>query len=227
MKKTLIIGSIIFAVGFLIWLVVIMQDGFTFGYSDAKFTKKEQTFGEIKHLEYEGDADDLLIKYQENQNGIVYYDSAEMCYHITYNENTKTLKIEQETKNFILGFNFPRNKEIIITIGNPLDSLELDLDAGDIDFEMVNINRAEVNVDAGDVEFSNCQINTLSIEVDAGKIDYSGKIFQAFNGNVDAGEIDLELAQNRNDFIVNGSGNGAIVIQAKVNLGKFDIEYND
>ncbi len=226
-KRYLIAGSIIFALGLIIMVCVILQPGFSYNSSKYPAVEKIDKYEEVLHIDFEGNAEDLHIEYTEDSCEVITYNSEVMWYDVNYDSTTKTLSIEQDTKPvvFIFGKN-NRVKPVVIKVNSDLVSVDIDVDAADVSFNNVTIKRLNVNVDAGKVSFTNCNVSDAIIEVDAGEVLYTGKIINRFECNVDVGSIELNLTQKQEEFKVNGSGEGNIIVILDVDLGSHNVKYS-
>ena len=83
-----------------------------------------------------------------------------------------------------------------------LEHVFLDIDAGSCVIETpLNIQTLEVDVDAGNAEIQNMTANWLNMDVDAGSIIYEGTAASGGEADVDAGQIQLTiLGKNETDY---------------------------
>ena len=223
-KRFLIAGTIIFAIGLIILLFVIFQPGFA--YNSSQLIEKVDKYDEILNIDYCGDAEGLVIEYSQDTNEVITYNSDNMWYDVSYNETTKTVVIKQQTKPIIFSIGYSRaNKPVVIRVNAELTNVDVEVDAGDVSFSDISIKNLKVVVDAGKVSFSNCIVEDANIEIDAGAVEYTGKITNQFICNIDVGSVTLNLNQKQNEFKVNGSGQGSIIINISIDVGSQDIKY--
>ncbi len=100
---------------------------------------------------------------------------------------------------------------IVIPKETALDSLDLDIDAGEIkiadipcedvaikcdagNIELSNINSKDmdVNVDAGNIELTDCTADKMNIKADAGNIQLEDCTIDVFHADADAGNIEAD-----------------------------------
>ncbi len=230
LKGFIISGAIVFGIGLILWLIVILQPGFK--YSDAKFPVEEVSnkYDEVLNVYYEGDADDIEIISTTAEDEIITYNSEAMWYEVSYDETSKTVRINQKTKDFIFDISINNSrvgKPIVIKINGELNKLHLEVDAGDVTIKDLTVDKLELNIDAGKASFINCVTNQAELEIDAGSLDYEGKVFDYMEVSIDVGSIEIDLAQKRSEFNINGVGSGSIRLILDTELGSKDVDFID
>lgn len=129
-------------------------------------------------------------------------------------------------------------------INSSIDELYADVDAGGLEGDNVGFKKANLKIDAGGVELNNssiddlyadidaggldlnnCTIGKLEAKVSAGGVDFSGKITTSADFKVSAGGLDMVIVDNKNNYTINGSGTGPVIITYKVSAGGSDIKF--
>ena len=106
-----------------------------------------------------------------------------------------TLEVKSPSSNNI-NFNFGNVKFdnfIIITIpeDSELARISMDVDAGDIHLDDLNVSKFQITVDAGNVQLDNITSNRMEIEADADNIEIRKSDIEDLNIEVDAGNVEL------------------------------------
>ena len=98
------------------------------------------------------------------------------------------------------GFRFGTGPKLEIVIGKDvkLDSIEMDIDAGDIKFNGINAEYVYGDIDAGNIEISNCDFAKVEFDVDAGNYNINDSSIVTLNINTDAGNIEVKDTQLEN-----------------------------
>lgn len=82
--------------------------------------------------------------------------------------------------------------ELTITVPEEkLDSVKLDVNAGDIDVQDLKVDRLEIDADAGDIDVSNVETDKLELDVNAGDVKLSDIVADDMEIEVDAGDLNL------------------------------------
>lgn len=106
-----------------------------------------------------------------------------------------------------------------------VNNLECNINAGYLKLDKATINKGNIELDAAKFESNNSLLGEIVITIDAGSFDHTGKILNSLTIDIDAGSVDLDLDQYQSEFIINGRGNGNIIINHDIDFGDFDIEY--
>ena len=100
--------------------------------------------------------------------------------------------------------------EITVPEGTALKNNVLDVDAGGVKIDGINMDKLNLDVDAGNVKISNMNMESVFADIDAGNLDLSSCELDSFEVDVDAGNVDVDDAK------IN-------TIKADIDFGNMDI----
>ena len=125
-------------------------------------------------------------------------------------------------KNFrVSAFNAPR---LTITLGKDVDlsSLEMKINAGDIQMEGIKADYFFGDFDAGNIQINDCTISKIEIDADAGNIEIDNCSSKTMNIKTDAGNININDTTFEDLDVKANFGN--VEIEGVDDLEKYDIE---
>lgn len=108
-----------------------------------------------------------------------------------------------------------------------LDFTKVDLlcNAGNIDMDNCNVDYLNVDVNAGNLDFNEFTIGELMCKMNAGNADFKAKITKSANLSCNAGNIDVILTDNKDNYTINGVGNGSVKILTEEDASDIDIKF--
>lgn len=163
-----------------------------------------------------------------------------------YSISGNKLTIEQKNiRHSLINIGFSNTKsELTITIPSDvtLESLGLDINAGNVSIADIKSSIINADIDMGNLEISGCEFNTYSSDMNMGNLDISGCEFDTCKGDVnmgnatikpvtsdkygynlttDLGNITVFGADSKHNYSNNTSSDNMITID--VNMGNIDI----
>ncbi|MDE6241445.1 MAG: DUF4097 domain-containing protein [Anaeroplasmataceae bacterium] len=226
-KGFIITGIILTILGVGATAVASTQMDFKEGYpglfADPNLEKKEETFGEIKKISYDGTDENIDIIYGEGENIFTYYESDTLTYDISYDEELKELSIIQ--KHSFTFFNFSLSKKATLSINSSLDELQMKAAAGNVGIKDLTITKADVDVSAGNLKIENSSISALDLESDAGNVNLYDLTVDSSVFGVKAGNLKIENSKITSSVIHSNAGNVNLkdstfdTVEAKLNAG--------
>lgn len=224
-KGFIITGAILICLGLGLTAVASTQldfnEEFNSLYTDPSLEEKQETFGSIARVVYEGDDESIDIIYQEGENSFTYYEGKKLTYDITYNEDDQELRIKQNHSWSIFNFGF-RNKKAIISVNSALEDVELKVSAGNVGFKGISMNTGRIEVDAGNLKIEDCTITNLSVDASAGNLKIERSTITEAMLDLSAGN--LKMQETKFDLVkaTLSAGNlaftGDILVYANFNL---------
>ncbi|MDE5547279.1 MAG: DUF4097 domain-containing protein, partial [Anaeroplasmataceae bacterium] len=226
-KGFIITGIILTILGVGATAVASTQMDFKEGYpglfADPNLEKKEETFGEIKKISYDGTDENIDIIYGEGENIFTYYESDTLTYDISYDEELKELSIIQ--KHSFTFFNFSLSKKATLSINSSLDELQMKASAGNVGIKDLTIINANLDVSAGNLKIEKSNISTLELESDAGNVNLYDLTVDSSKLDVKAGNLIVHNSIFTNSIIHGNAGNIDLKsttfesLEAKLNAG--------
>ncbi|MCQ2503445.1 MAG: DUF4097 domain-containing protein [Saccharofermentans sp.] len=215
----LVIAVITFVCGIIIpgikradkWIWDITNGGDIISISENLYST--QGVSELTRIEMEVDVCSVDITSAEGEGliSVDYSGNENLCPEVSYDNGT--LKVSQrDTTSIRLGgsFNNPRLK-IVVGKDTKIDRIEMNIDAGDIDMNDVNVVNYTGDFDAGNIEISGCTFDKLELEADAGNISMDNSSAENINIKSDAGNVEIK-STDFTDF------------EADVDFGNVEIE---
>lgn len=184
-------------------IAVIMNDGkiplFANHYEEKHYVKLADN---IKSINIDAINDDVTVEPNDSDNiEISYYDSHISQYKITDNDNTLTIK-EQDDNILKLNFNFIiKRKNLIIKVPKKLiPELELSNTVGNVKLSDLNLKNVKITSNVGNIKLEKLNITNLSIENTAGNTVISSINSEdgEFNINSESGNIYITTLNNFN-----------------------------
>ncbi|MDE6655474.1 MAG: DUF4097 domain-containing protein [Anaeroplasmataceae bacterium] len=200
------------------------QEGFAGVFADPNLEKKEETFGEIHKIVYDGKDENIDIIYSEGENTFTYYESDTLTYDISYDEELKELTIHQNHMFTFFNFSFI-NKKATLTVNSSLEELQMKAAAGNIGIKDLEIQKANVDVSAGNLKIENSIIPILDLESAAGNVNLHDLTVDSSKLDVKAGNLKIEDSKIVNATIHANAGNVNLKdthfdsVEAKLNAG--------
>lgn len=126
-----------------------------------------------------------------------------------------TLSVNQKSK----GSSLNRSGKVTITVpeGAVLDTVEMNIAAGDIDIDSIVAKSYTLDISAGDVDISGGKLETIKLDCAAGDVDISKCEFNDLTANLSAGDFDLKVTDKIKDY----------EIDAEASLGTVEIANHD
>ena len=206
------------------------DEGFPSAFSDPTLVQKEQTFGAISKITYDGSSENLEIHYSEGNNTFSYYEGEKLTYDITYDEELKTLSIQQNHSYSFLNFSFGFNqKKAVLTINSALEEIDIDSGAGNVTVKDLTISKTNIEVNAANLKIENSNITDLKLESDAGNVHLMNLQASTSKLDVKAGNVKVENSKLSSSTILVNAGNVNLkdttfeTLDAKLNAGNFTL----
>ena len=119
----------------------------------------------------------------------------------------------QKGSGFSFGIHSTTGPKLEIVIGKDvnLDSIEMDIDAGNIKFNGISADYVYGDIDAGNIEISNCDFRKVEFDVDAGNYGINDSTLNKVYISTDAGNIEI------NDTVMED-------VEIDVNFGNVEIK---
>ena len=100
--------------------------------------------------------------------------------------------------------------DIVIPENTDLDTLKIDLAAGDIDIQDIKVDKFDLDVNFGDIDVNDMIADKIEMDVNAGDINVMNATAKNINVDVDAGDVDITGAFDK--------------IECNCELGDIDID---
>ena len=179
--------------------------------------------GEIKavNLDLKACTVEFEVKDGSGLIGIEYSGDKRLKPEVTF-ENGKLVATQKNKQSF--SFYSINSPKLTIMIGSDvyLDTLEMNINAGDIDMKNVKGDYLYGDFNAGNIIIKNCTFNKADIDADAGNIQIDDSGFKTLKietnaGNVQIEDTDLETVEINSDF-------GNVEIKGLDDVDAYDIE---
>lgn len=191
---------ILWSVTLLIVLIALFYHFFNFSYNVFGFfggertaaleSMEDETFnGNLEEIYVDMDAADLDI-YYANEFRVSHNYPPKYEPKITFDDGK--LSIIQSMKKAHLNDLGDYKVEIAIPTGTKLETLNVSVDAGDIDIDDIDGEDFVVSVDAGDIDVKDVEFDSTDISADAGSIKVKDSKLGGLNVSADLGSIDLK-----------------------------------
>jgi hypothetical protein len=181
-------------------IVVILNAFFSKLVDKSESVATTYTIGEydmsdtIKSMKFELSACEINIHTAEGTGliSVEYTGSDKLKPEITC-ENGKFVAT-QKSSGFSFGIHNTTGPKLDIVIGNDvkLDSLEMDIDAGNIKLTGLTADYLYGDIDAGNLEIKDCVLRKVEFDVDAGNFDIDDSSIKIMNISTDAGNIEVD-----------------------------------
>jgi len=225
--------------GIVLHVVVPMfthKNAFTF-WGNGNVISEEYTLPseatEISDIAFDGAAISINIRTSSNVDGIV-------CTYEGYDELMPEMNYEDGELSFSQhpnGRNRTGNIEspvLTITV-NPdctLDSLSLNIDAGDVTIRDISINKITGDLDAGNIEVYNSTISSFNVDCDAGNVQLNGGSIDSLFVELDAGNFEvyditftsLNGSCDMGNIEIHDVDASAYSIDAEIDLGELTVD---
>lgn len=175
-------------------------------FTDPSLEEKEESFGEIVKVHYDGAEENLDIIYAEGENTFTYYEGKSVSYEIRYDEDLKELFINQNRSFSFFSISFGR-KKAVLSINSSLEEIEIDAAAGNVGIKNMTISRARLDVNAGNLKIENSRISALDIVSDAGNVRINQLSTDTGIIEVKAGNLKIENSNINSAKITADAGN--------------------
>lgn len=205
------VTAVCMIVGIIINVLSISSKGYTiFGHSRNTVTYDEDlssfdtldidmSFGNI----YIKKGTSFHVSYTGNKN-----------YIPEYSISGNKLTIEQKNiRHSLINVGFSNTKsELTITIPSDitLESLWLDINAGNVSIADIKSSIINADIDMGNLEISGCEFNTYSSDINMGNLDISGCEFDTCKGDVNMGNAKISQCSFNNISLSVDMGNATI-----------------
>lgn len=196
----LVIAVITFVCGIIIpgikradkWIWDITNGGDITSISENLYST--QGVSELTRIEMEVDVCSVDITSAEGEGliSVDYSGNENLCPEVSYDNGT--LKVSQRDTTSIRlggGFNNPKLK-IVVGKDTKIDRIEMNIGAGDIDMDDVNVVNYTGDFDAGNIEISGCTFDKFELEADAGNISMDNSSAENINIKSDAGNVEIK-----------------------------------
>lgn len=149
--------------------------------------------GEVKSIKLDLKACEVTFEVKDGSGlmGIEYSGDKRLKPEVTF-ENGKLVATQKNKQSFsFYTINSPR---LTITLGTDvnLDTLEMNINAGDINMKNVNGDYLYGEFNAGNIVIKNCEFNKADLDANAGNIQIEDSGFKKLTIGTDAGNVHIE-----------------------------------
>ena len=148
---------------------------------------------EVKSMKFDLSACEVSIRRAEGTGLIsVEYTGSDKLKPVITCENGKFVA-SQKGSGFSFGIHSTTGPKLEIVIGTDvdLDSIEMDIDAGNLKFYGISADYVYGDIDAGNIEIKNCDFRKVEFDVDAGNYEINDSTFKIVYISTDAGNIEI------------------------------------
>ena len=189
-----------------------------------EITDGDAVMGDIDSIKLDLKACSVYFEVEEGSGliDVEYSGDKKLKPEVSFENGKLVVSQPGSVKNFrVSAFNAPR---LTITLGKDVDlsSLEMKINAGDIqmegikadyffgDFDAGNIqindctiSKIEIDADAGNIEIDNCSSKTMNIKTDAGNININDTTFEDLDVKANFGNVEIDDIENLDSYTVN------------------------
>ena len=179
--------------------------------------------GEVKSIKLDLKACSVTFETKDGSGlmGIEYSGDKKLKPEVTF-ENGKLVATQKSNQSFtIRSYNAPK---LTITLGNDvnLDSLEMEINAGDINMKNVKGNYLYGDFNAGNIIIKNSTFSKAELEADAGNIQIDDSSFKTMKIETNAGNIQVHDTEFKDIEVTSNFGN--VEIKGIDDVDAYDIE---
>ena len=179
--------------------------------------------GEVKSIKLDLKACSVTFETKDGSGlmGIEYSGDKKLKPDVTF-ENGKLVATQKSNQSFtIRSYNAPK---LTITLGNDvnLDSLEMEINAGDINMKNVKGNYLYGDFNAGNIIIKNSTFSKAELEADAGNIQIDDSSFKTMKIETNAGNIQVHDTEFKDIEVTSNFGN--VEIKGIDDVDAYDIE---
>lgn len=179
--------------------------------------------GEVKSIKLDLKACSVTFETKDGSGlmGIEYSGDKKLKPEVTF-ENGKLVATQKSNQSFtIRSYNAPK---LTITLGNDvnLDSLEMEINAGDINMKNVKGNYLYGDFNAGNIIIKNSTFSKAELEADAGNIQIDDSSFKTMKIETNAGNIQVHDTEFKDIEVTSNFGN--VEIKGLDDVDAYDIE---
>ena len=179
--------------------------------------------GEVKSIKLDLKACSVTFETKDGSGlmGIEYSGDKKLKPDVTF-ENGKLVATQKSNQSFtIRSYNAPK---LTITLGNDvnLDSLEMEINAGDINMKNVKGNYLYGDFNAGNIIIKNSTFSKAELEADAGNIQIDDSSFKTMKIETNAGNIQVHDTEFKDIEVTSNFGN--VEIKGLDDVDAYDIE---
>lgn len=218
MKKTtklIIFSCALIFVGGLMMVIGLMNGARTTVYWDTQkhrfVIKDEEQMYLVQEKMPLGAFDSIYIDAEKECVRLIPSDGWYVEYRVMA-DNADPLTVENGRLNFsdstgrffIMALNFfSKEQEEYINIYYPADaefeSIDIELDMGNLDIEGLRAKSAGLNLDMGNLDIRDCEIGQLDAELNMGNMNAANVFFDMLDAEIDMGSVELTLnGKNKN-----------------------------
>ena len=177
----------------------------------------------VKSMKFELDACEVSIRTAEGSGIIsVEYTGSDKLKPVITCDNGR-FTATQKGSGFSFGIHNTTGPKLEIVIGNDvnLDSIEMDIDAGNIKFNGISAEYIYGDIDAGNIEINNCNFGKVEFDVNAGNYNVKDSTMKKVIISTDAGNIEINNTVVEDVEIEVDFGN--VEIKGVDNLADFEV----
>lgn len=149
--------------------------------------------GEVKSIKLDLKACEVTFEVKDGSGlmGIEYSGDKRLKPEVTF-ENGKLVATQKNKQSF--SFYTINSPKLTITLGNDvnLDTLEMNINAGDINMKNVKGDYLYGDFNAGNIVIKNCSFNKADLDANAGNIQIEDSGFKKLTIGTDAGNVHIE-----------------------------------
>ena len=190
-KIIIAIVSIITVIAILIGVFLHIVKGFSFDGSTHTVENTVELDGTLSEIIMDIDFAEISIK-TGDEFSVNYCVPSVLEPKIELKNGTLEIKTPSNNLNLHFG-NVKFDNYIIVTI--PSDSelarINIDVDAGEVNLEDLNVSKLQVAADAGNIQLDNITSTRMEIDADTGNLEIRKSSTDTLNIDVDAGNVEL------------------------------------
>lgn len=114
------------------------------------------------------------------------------------NVDQGVLTVEQKASGHLVSV----SGDLVITVpeGTAMDTIEMEVSAGDIEVENIQANTVKLDVSAGDIDVVGGTIETIDVECSAGDVDIEKCEFNNLTTDLSAGDMDVTVTDSVKNY---------------------------
>lgn len=114
------------------------------------------------------------------------------------NVDQGVLTVEQKASGHLVSV----SGDLVITVpeGTAMDTIEMEVSAGDIEVENILANTVKLDVSAGDIDVVGGTIETIDVECSAGDVDIEKCEFNNLTTDLSAGDMDVTVTDSVKNY---------------------------
>ena len=179
------------------------KDMFTGGVTFSEISYNGEDSGKVENVKFNASADYInIVKSDTNEIKMNVKESAFYSYTYQINEETNTLEINQVKKEewpFLIAFSFWNEEPFVLELPNTV-ALEVELNAGALKINDLDLNDVKLHMNAGATKLDNVVAKNVNLDIDAGAASFENVTFDDLTVKLNAGALEFKNA-SVNSFV--------------------------